>query len=139
MPGVSKIPRDLIDALTPYFCRREDGCGGLGLVLGHYTAQKYNGDAVGASVTINVVTDFSLPSGAEAIQARLGLQDSTVGTAAALSGTSGDLTDGISQVAQVTNRAINVCGMVPIVNDTMYLYVSAAVDLIWIDITGYYI
>lgn len=63
MPGVARIPDGLIEALTPFFCRREDGCGGDVDVYGDYsTAEQTRTDTSFATTDTAVTFTVVVPS-----------------------------------------------------------------------------
>jgi len=130
-------PNELVEILTPYFCRRDDGC--LTFTPGSFTSIKWDGDAkVAADGIIDLSVDFGLPAGVAAISVLLIIEDETAHVAASLSSTSG-AGDGIDQWTQVANQYIEVAGIVVCdSNGDIYFTQSGELDEVYIRITGYW-
>ena len=103
------------------------------------TSTSWDGDAKSGSGTIDLNTVFGVPLNVKAVSIRLIIIDGTVGTKFSIGYTSSNAyyVQATTQVANVRNESD---GIVPVSSGRYIYYVaSAAVDQVWLQITGYWI
>ena len=131
-------PNELVEILTPYFCRRDDGC--LTFTPGYFTADKWDGDAKnGASGIIDLSAVFGVPAGVKAVALNIWAKDETTGVHFGVKDVVGTTQTQVISTTQVANLYIGVGGICPCdSNGDIYFTHTGELDGVWIVINGYW-